>query len=190
MNSSGTDGVEGSQFVSPHATRFSATASSHVDVKLPVDDQAGDIGVEWEELAGFGQFIVLSVEEASRNGTFSRIPLSGSVDETSYGRTGFSNVAAWGRSASGRPCFSPKSGDIGYYEVGKLFLDGDPGELVDGVCLESFQVREFECRDMSGLEVDFGGHACVVGFFPAGGTKAPAVAWLQAGELIHRHRSA
>ncbi|EMI51983.1 hypothetical protein RSSM_06579 [Rhodopirellula sallentina SM41] len=66
LNSSGPDGVGGLQFVPALDMRTAATASSRVDVELPVDDHAGNIGLKLDERFGLVQFIVPAIRATRR----------------------------------------------------------------------------------------------------------------------------
>ena len=72
LNSSGTDGVRGLQFVPTLNMRSAATASPSVDVELPVDDDARDISLELHERFGLGQLAVAAVGAARWQGNVVR----------------------------------------------------------------------------------------------------------------------
>lgn len=53
--------------------------------------------------------------------------------------------------------------------------------------LQIRQIHEFDGRTVRGAEFDLRGHAVLEGLLPAGGTQAPAIARLEAGEVVFRH---
>lgn len=64
LSRGGSDRVGRLQFVPTLDMRSTATANSSVDVELPVDDDARDIGLELHERFGLGQFAMAAVGTA------------------------------------------------------------------------------------------------------------------------------